>query len=99
VNKQELIEILAAQHGLPKTRTRAVLDTLFSLITVTVASGGRVVCVGFGSFESTQAAARVGQNPRTGQRVRIGATRRPRFIAGRKFRNAVRMANTISHSD
>ncbi len=89
MNKQELVEIIAARHGLPKAKARDILNTLFALVTASVAGGERVTCVGFGTFESTQAAARVGQNPRTGQRVSIGATRRPRFIAGRKFRNAV----------
>jgi DNA-binding protein HU-beta len=88
--KEELIERVAAAHHLPKSTVRAIMRTLLQTVTEAVAAGDRVVLIGFGSFEAPRAAARVGRNPRTGERVTIHAGRRPRFLAGRRFRDAVR---------
>jgi DNA-binding protein HU-beta len=90
MTKEELAEIIAREHGLTKARARRIVRTLVVVVRETVAAGDSVCLQGLGTFGAVQARARVGQNPRTGERVAIAAARRPRFIAGRALCRAVR---------
>ena len=45
--------------------------------------------VGFGTFETKERAARVGQNPRTGEKLEIKASTVPVFKAGKEFKEKV----------
>ncbi len=45
--------------------------------------------MGFGQFRVVKRAAREGRNPRTGKPVKIKASRRPRFSAGKGLKEAV----------
>ena len=53
-----------------------------------VAKGERVTLVGFGTFYANKRAARTGQNPRTGEKIRIAAAVVPKFTAGAAFKEA-----------
>jgi DNA-binding protein HU-beta len=55
----------------------------------TVAAGGKVSLVGFGSFEPRQRAARNGRNPQTGATIEIPAVTVPAFSAGKQFKELV----------
>jgi nucleoid DNA-binding protein len=88
--KQELVEIIAAEHHLPKQTVNEIFRTLCSTVKGALVRGEKVVFVGFGTFQAVLTGARVGQNPHTGEQVRIEASRRPRFVAGRELRRLVR---------
>jgi DNA-binding protein HU-beta len=45
--------------------------------------------VGFGTFAVSSRGARTGRNPRTGQSIRIAASKTPKFKAGKALRDAV----------
>jgi|SRR5471030_21060 len=94
--KEELIEIIAAKNGIPKTKSADILRTILETIQQRVVDGEKVSLVGFGVFEAVDAKARIGNNLKTRQPVHIAATRRPRFTAGRTFKNAVRGDTTES---
>jgi DNA-binding protein HU-beta len=64
----------------------AVLDT----ITETLRRGDSVTFTGFGKFSTSHRAARMGVNPRTKERVQIGATTVPKFSAGSSLKTAVK---------
>ena len=49
----------------------------------------KVQLVGFGSFEVRAKAARTGKNPRTGETIKIAASKRPVFSAGSALKNAI----------
>lgn len=89
MNKEEIIEIIAAKHGIPKTKANEIIRTFLGTVQDAVVRGDKVTLVGFGLFEAHLAKPRTGHNPRTGQKVEIGAKRRPKFTAGRTFRAAV----------
>ena len=44
---------------------------------------------GFGSFEVAQRNEREGRNPRTGDKIKIGARKVPQFHAGSELKRAV----------
>ncbi len=89
MNKTELIEKIAAASSLTKADAGRALNATVDAIVAAVASGDAVSLIGFGSFKTTQRAARTGKNPRTGEAIKIAAATLPRFSAGAGFKAAV----------
>ena len=89
MNKSELIEIIATEADISKPEAAAALDALTNGITHAVARGETVTLVGFGTFKSSQRAARIGRNPQTGTELEIAAATVPKFTAGAGFKAAV----------
>jgi len=89
MNKEEIVEIVAAAHNIPKTKANEIIRTFLGTVQDAVVRGDKVTLVGFGIFEAHLAKPRTGHNPRTGEKVKIDEKRRPKFTAGRTFRAAV----------
>jgi len=89
MNKQELIDAVAASTGDTKAATGATIDAILDAVTRAVTSGDSVQLVGFGSFSTGQRAARVGRNPATGAEIQIAAAKTVKFTAGKAFKDAV----------
>jgi len=72
---------------------RAV-DALFSpaggIIAKALKKGSRVQITGFGTFEAKNRKARTGRNPRTGQTIKIAATKTPSFRAGKGLKDGIK---------
>ena len=90
MNKNELIASVARSAGLSKADACKVIDGVFDSIGSTLAGGGEVRLIGFGTFGVMHRAASMGRHPRTGERISIAASKRPRFRAGKALKNAVR---------
>ena len=58
-------------------------------ISETLAKGEKIQLVGFGTFEVRERAAREGVNPRTGDKIKIAASKVPAFKAGSALKDAV----------
>ena len=56
----------------------------------TLKKGNKVTLVGFGTFSVGKRAARKGRNPRTGETIKIKASKSPKFKAGKTFKDAVK---------
>ena len=89
MNRIELIELVAGEHGLSKAEAGRVLATVLDAVVTTVKKGGVVTLPGFGSFKQSTRAARTGRNPRTGEALKIAASKLPKFTAGAAFKAAV----------
>lgn len=89
MNKTELIEQIATASNLTKADAGRALNATVDAIVAAVAGGDTVSLIGFGSFKTTQRAARTGKNPRTGEAIKIAAATLPRFSAGAGFKAAV----------
>lgn len=89
MNKQELVDAIAAKAGTTKKQANAVLDSLMDTVMDAVASGDKVTLVGFGTFEQRHRQGREGRNPSTGERIAIPATTVPGFSAGKLFKEKV----------
>lgn len=89
MNKQELIDFVAKQADLPKTKAQSAIEALFEGIKSTLKKGGEVRLVGFGTFSVAQRAATTGRNPRTGEAINIPASKQPKFKAGKELKEAV----------
>lgn len=89
MNRIELVETIATKHELSKAEAGRVLDTLLETIVGTVKKGNTVSLVGFGTFKQLARAARTGFNPQAGTKIKIAASKVPKFTPGTAFKAAV----------
>ena len=89
MNKQELVSAVAEATGLTKADTDKAIDAVFTAITDSLKKGEEVRLIGFGSFSVSQRAATTGRNPRTGEAIKITASKNPKFSAGKGLKDAV----------
>ncbi len=89
MTKQELVEKMAEKAGITKADAARALDAFTETVTETLKAGEKISLVGFGTFATSERAAREGRNPRTGQKVEIAARTAVSFKAGSKLKDAV----------
>ncbi|MGU7811667.1 HU family DNA-binding protein [Burkholderia sp. AW49-1] len=89
MNKQELIDAVAADAGLSKVAASEAIQVVLDVITYAVSAGENVQLVGFGTFSRGERAARTGRNPTTGAEIEIAAAKTVKFSAGKAFKDAV----------
>ncbi|KVG59957.1 HU family DNA-binding protein [Burkholderia territorii] len=89
MNKQELIDAVAAGAGVSKTDASKTVQTVLDAITDAVSRGESVQLIGFGAFSQGQRAARTGRNPTTGAEMAIPAANTVKFTAGKAFKDVV----------
>lgn len=71
LDKGSLIEAVASDCGRKKTDVRAVLDSLFAVMTHELKNGGAVSLLGVGKLVAEKKPARVMRHPKTGEEKRI----------------------------
>jgi DNA-binding protein HU-beta len=89
MNKSELVQAVADLSELTKTDAAKAVDALLESIKDALAKDDTVTLIGFGTFTVRERAARVGRNPRTGERLDIKAAKVPAFKAGKALKDAV----------
>jgi DNA-binding protein HU-beta len=89
VNKQELIGVVAATTGLSKGDATKAVDGVFDAITAALKKNEEVRLVGFGTFHVATRAASEGRNPRTGEPLKIPASKQPKFKAGKGLKDSL----------
>ncbi len=90
MNREELVKEIAKKTKVSQKMAADVLAATLETIEKSVAKGKRVTLVGFGSFEPRKRAARTGRNPQTGAALKIAAKTVPAFVAGKRFKEAVK---------
>ena len=90
MTKSELVDQVADRAGLNKVEAGRAVDAVLATVEDALRRGRDVTVAGFGKFKVSERAARVGVNPRTGERMQIAASRVPRFTAGSGLKSAVR---------
>ena len=83
MNKSDLVDAIAESAGLSKADAGRALDAVVDTVTSALKGGDSVSLVGFGTFSVRDRAARTGRNPRTGETIKIAASKNPAFKAGR----------------
>lgn len=89
MNKTELVDSLAKEAGVAKTDASKVLEALITTVHKSLKKGEDVAITGFGKFHVVKRAARQGVNPRTGEKVKIKASKAPKFTPGAGLKGAV----------
>ena len=89
MNKNELIAAMAEKTGLSKKDAEKAVVAFMDTVTEKLAAKERVQIVGFGTFETSERAARTGRNPQTGAATKIKACTAPKFKAGKALKDKV----------
>ena len=89
MNRGEFVAAIAEQSGLTKADADRALEAMFKVVKRTLKSGDSVSLVGFGTFVVRKRAARTGRNPRTGDTIKIKASKVPAFKAGKALKDAL----------
>lgn len=89
MNKQELIDKVADAIDLPKAKTQEAVEAILETIKTSMMNEEDVRLVGFGTFTVSARAATTGRNPRTGESIKIAASKQPKFKAGKELKDAV----------
>lgn len=87
--KSELVAKLAEQTNLNKADAEHVVSTVFNEITKALIMGNRVELRGFGVLSVRERNARIGRNPKTGEKVQVESKKVPFFKAGKSINDAL----------
>ncbi len=88
-DRQHLTGIVRAGTGCTAKAAKETMDALIGTITSSLKKNRKVQLVGFGTFTVAKRAARAGRNPRTGEAIRIKASKSVRFKAGQTLKRSV----------
>jgi len=92
MNKSELVE--AVQKSLGGDTSKVAADAAVSAVIAGITSGVKkddsVQLIGFGTFSVVKRAARTGVNPRTGEKIKIKASKAVKFKAGASLKAAAK---------
>ena len=87
MNKAELTAAIVKKTGFTKKDAEKALGAVTESITAALAAGEKVQVVGFGSFEVRKRPARVARNPRTGEEIKVEASKAPVFKASKALKD------------
>lgn len=90
MTKAEFIDILSKKGETTKKHAAEALDLVFSTIKEQLAKGEQISVPGFGKFSVVKRAARTGINPRTKKKIKIKATKAPKFSAAKALKLGVK---------
>jgi DNA-binding protein HU-beta len=90
VTKSDFVDKFAAKAGMSKKDAALAVDAFTEVIKDALEAGEEVQFTGFGKFYVQEREAREGVNPQTGAKIKIAATRVPKFSAGSALKGAVR---------
>ncbi|HIZ07567.1 MAG TPA: HU family DNA-binding protein [Candidatus Eubacterium avistercoris] len=87
MNKSELVAAMAEKAGLQKKDAEKALAAFTEVVAEGLKNGDKIQLVGFGTFEVSERAERVGRNPQTGAEMKIPASKSPKFKAGKALKD------------
>src|ERR1700745_359305 len=89
MTKADLVEEEAKVTELPRKDSEVIVDPLFESVIKALKTGDKLEVRGFGSFRVRQRNARVGQNPKTGEKVEVPAKRVPYFKPSKELKDLI----------
>lgn len=88
MNKNELIRAIANNAGITLKDAATALDGFIGAVTEGLKNGEKIQISGFGSFELKTKEAREGINPKTGEKIKIAASKIPAFKFGKAYKDS-----------
>jgi DNA-binding protein HU-beta len=89
MNKNDLVAAVADEIGMSKADVEKAVDATFATIVKALRKKEDVRLVGFGTYTVTERSASQGRSPRTGQPIRIPASKQVKFRVGKGLRAAL----------
>jgi len=90
MNKADIIDKVHGTLGGTKAEAERAVETVIDCIVSSLAKGDEVSVAGLGIFATKARPAREGRNPRTGESIRIAATRTAKFRPAKALKDAVK---------
>lgn len=89
MKKSELVAAIAEKTDLTKKDAEKALKAFTDVVAEELKNGGKIQLVGFGTFEVVERKERECINPRTKEKVKVAATKAPKFKAGSALKDFV----------
>ena len=89
MTKADLIEEVSKVVEMTRKESEIIVETIFDSIVKSLRGGDKIEIRGFGSFRTRQRQARIGRNPKSGDRVDVPAKRIPFFKPSKELRDLV----------
>jgi len=89
MTKADLVEEVSRVTELTRKDSEVIVDTLFDSVIKALKTGDKLEVRGFGSFRVRQRNARVGRNPKTGEKVEVPAKRVPYFKPSKELKDLI----------
>jgi DNA-binding protein HU-beta len=89
MNKVALAEQVNEMLGTTKSQAEAVVDTVFDSIAKALKRGDEVSVAGFGKFSIKDKPARMARNPKTGEQVKVAASKAVKFSVAKALKESV----------
>src|SRR5215471_1130621 len=96
MTKADLVEEVAKVTELTRKDSEVIVDTLFESVIKALKTGDKLEVRGFGSFRVRQRNARVGRNPKTGEKVEVPAKRVPYFKPSKELKDLINDGTTAA---
>ncbi|MCI6242230.1 MAG: HU family DNA-binding protein [Lachnospiraceae bacterium] len=87
MNKAELVAAVAEKAEISKRDAEAAVKAFTDVIAEELKKGEKIQLVGFGTFEVSERAERIGRNPQTKEEIKIPASKAPKFKAGKALKD------------
>ena len=87
MNKSELVAAVQEATQLKKKDAEAAVVAFVDTVKEALKKGEKVQLIGFGTFESKERPARVARNPRTGEEIKVEASKAPVFKASKALKD------------
>jgi DNA-binding protein HU-beta len=89
--KADIVDYIADNvEGISKRQANQAFESMIEAISMHLEKGDRVQVPGFGSFSVSERAARTGRNPKTGQSIKIAASKNVRFKTGKGLKDSLK---------
>lgn len=89
MNRSALNESVAKTLGDSKSAADRAVGAVLEAISKGLKKNGEVSLVGFGTFRVKSRKARMGRNPKTGEQIKIKASKSVGFKAGRPLKESL----------
>ena len=89
MTKSELIDAVAEQTNITKSRAELLVNCIFDSMTDALKRGEGIEIRGLGSFTVREYKPYNGRNPRTGEPVHVASKRLPFFKVGKELKEMV----------
>lgn len=90
MTKAELVAKIANDTGITRSQTEKAVDAFVSAVSMALESGDKITLVGFGTFSVAERAEREGRNPRSGEKIKVPASKVVKFKAGKTLSEKIK---------
>ncbi|HOE15365.1 MAG TPA: HU family DNA-binding protein [Candidatus Paceibacterota bacterium] len=90
MKKEDLVELVHAKTQMTKKEAEDIINGIFDSIAKALKKGEDTAISGFGIFTVKSKAARVGINPKTGEKINIAAKKVAKFRPAKALKELIK---------